>query len=203
TQVENVVSEALLKYLEETPAEGKRIIEKCLNSARARDAARRARELVRRKDALDTTLPGKLADCSERVPQRCEIFLVEGDSAGGCFSGDTLVALADGRAISFKDLVAEQAEGKEHFAYTIRNDGKIGLERIINARMTKAAAEIVRVTLDTGETIICTPDHRFMLRDGSYKAAIDLTPDDSLMPLNRKVSDKTQPGITIDGYEMV
>jgi DNA gyrase subunit B len=83
TQVENVVVEALLKYLEETPAEGKRIIEKCLNSARAREAARRARELVRRKDALDTTLPGKLADCSERVPQRCEIFLVEGDSAGG------------------------------------------------------------------------------------------------------------------------
>jgi DNA gyrase subunit B len=82
-QVDIVLSEALAKYLEETPSEGKRIIEKCLNSARARDAARRARELVRRKDALDTTLPGKLADCSERVPQRCEVFLVEGDSAGG------------------------------------------------------------------------------------------------------------------------
>ena len=82
-QVDLVLSEALAKYLEETPTEGKRIIEKCLNSARARDAARRARELVRRKDALDTTLPGKLADCSERVPQRCELYLVEGDSAGG------------------------------------------------------------------------------------------------------------------------
>lgn len=82
-QVDLVLSEALAKYLEETPSEGKRIIEKCLNSARARDAARRARELVRRKDALDTTLPGKLADCSERMPQRCELFLVEGDSAGG------------------------------------------------------------------------------------------------------------------------
>ncbi len=82
-QVDIVLSEALAKYLEETPSEGRRIIEKCLNSARARDAARRARELVRRKDALDTTLPGKLADCSERVPQRCELYLVEGDSAGG------------------------------------------------------------------------------------------------------------------------
>lgn len=83
TQVENAVAESLAKYLEETPTEGRRIIEKCLNSARARDAARRARELVRRKDALDTTLPGKLADCSERQPQRCEVYLVEGDSAGG------------------------------------------------------------------------------------------------------------------------
>src|SRR5690348_8042679 len=203
TQVENVVTEALAKYLEETPSEGRKIIEKCLNSARARDAARKARDLVRRKDALDSTLPGKLADCSERRADRCELYLVEGDSAGGCFSGDTRVALADGRTLSFAELVAEQAEGKEHFCYTIRRDGTIGLERIVNARVTKQNAQVIRVTLDNGESIVCTPDHRFMLRDGSYKAAADLTPDDSLMPLYRKYSDMSEPGITIQGYEMV
>ncbi len=83
TQVENVVSDELARYLEETPGEGRKIIEKCINSARARDAARKARELVRRKDSLDSTLPGKLADCSERRSDRCELYLVEGDSAGG------------------------------------------------------------------------------------------------------------------------
>jgi DNA gyrase subunit B len=195
--VETVTSDMLTKYLEETPSEAKAIIEKCLLSARAREAARAARDLIQRKNALDTTLPGKLADCSEKHADRCELYLVEGDSAGGCFSGNTLVALADGRALSFRDLVVEQAEGKEHFGYTIRKDGTIGLEHLINARMTKAQAKVIRVTLDNGETIVCTPDHRFMLRDSTYKAAVDLTPHDSLMPLYRKQSDMNEPGITM------
>src|SRR5579885_2411561 len=201
--VEAVTSEMLTQYLEETPSEAKAIISKCVVSAQAREAARAARDLIQRKNALDTTLPGKLADCSEKHADRCELYLVEGDSAGGCFSGDTLVALADGRSSSFKDLVAEQAEGREHFGYTIRKDGTIGLEHLTNVRMTKAQAQVVRVTLDNGESIICTPDHRFMLRDGSYKTAADLLPDDSLMPLYRKFSDMKEPGITIQGYEMV
>jgi DNA gyrase subunit B len=82
-QVDQVLGEALTQFLEENPAEGKRIIEKSLNAARAREAARKARELVRRKDVLDSSLPGKLADCSDRRPERCELYLVEGDSAGG------------------------------------------------------------------------------------------------------------------------
>jgi DNA gyrase subunit B len=83
-QVESLVGEELSRYLEEHPAEARRIIEKCILSARARDAARKARDLVTRKGLLDgTLLPGKLADCSERDPRQCELYIVEGDSAGG------------------------------------------------------------------------------------------------------------------------
>ena len=79
-----VAADAFATYLEENPRDAKKIIERCLTSSRARDAARKARELVMRKSALETlTLPGKLADCSERDPNKCEMYIVEGDSAGG------------------------------------------------------------------------------------------------------------------------
>ncbi len=82
--VSAVLSEAMSAYLEENPREARKIIERCLTSSRARDAARKARDLVMRKSALESlTLPGKLADCSERDPAKCELYIVEGDSAGG------------------------------------------------------------------------------------------------------------------------
>jgi DNA gyrase subunit B len=81
--VETITADMLTKYLEETPSEAKAIIAKCVLSAHAREAARAVRDLIQRKNALDTTLPGKLADCSEKNADRCELYLVEGDSAGG------------------------------------------------------------------------------------------------------------------------
>jgi DNA gyrase subunit B len=84
TQVQQVLGEAFSEFLDGNPRAAKAIVQKCLTSARARDAARKARDLVIRKSALESlTLPGKLADCSERDPNKCELYIVEGDSAGG------------------------------------------------------------------------------------------------------------------------
>ena len=82
--VQSMVNEALSTFLEENPNVAKAILEKCVSASRAREAARKARELVRRKSALETsTLPGKLADCSSKDSAECEVYIVEGDSAGG------------------------------------------------------------------------------------------------------------------------
>ncbi len=82
--VQSTVNETLASFLEENPTVAKAILEKCVSASRAREAARKARELVRRKTALESsTLPGKLADCSSKNPEECEIYIVEGDSAGG------------------------------------------------------------------------------------------------------------------------
>ena len=82
--VQSVMNEELATFLEENPVVAKAVLEKCIGASRAREAARKARELVRRKSSLETTtLPGKLADCSDKNPMNCEVYIVEGDSAGG------------------------------------------------------------------------------------------------------------------------
>ena len=82
--VQSMVNDALATFLEENPNIAKAILEKCVSASRAREAARKARELVRKKNSMETsTLPGKLADCSSKNPDECEVYIVEGDSAGG------------------------------------------------------------------------------------------------------------------------
>jgi DNA gyrase subunit B len=200
--VTSVCNEQLSEYLEQNPQVARQILSKAVEAARAREAARRARDLSRKKDGLSLLMAGKLAECQSKKPEEREIFIVEGDSAGGCFSGDTRIALADGRNLSFIELIAEQQQGIKHFCYTIRTDGKIGLEQVLHPRRTKQQQEVLKVTLDNREEIVCTPDHLFMLRDGSYCPAEQLVAGTSLMPLYRKLSDITEPGITISDYEM-
>jgi len=182
--VDSMVSVALGEYFEEHPDIASKISNKCISAAKAREAAKKARDLVRRKSIVGFSgLPGKLADCSSKKFEQTEMYIVEGNSAGGCFSGDTKVALADGRNISFKQLLEEHKQGKKNFCYTINNDGSIGIEKIENPRITKRNAEVMKIILDNNQEIICTLDHKFMLRGGGYKEADELTKDDSLMPL--------------------
>jgi DNA gyrase subunit B len=201
TYVTQVAGEAFGTFLDENPQAAKAIVAKCLTSARARDAARKARDLVIRKSALESlTLPGKLADCSERDPSKAELYIVEGDSAGGCFDGETLVALADGRSLSFKQIIEEQEQGQKHFCYTIGHDGQIAIAPILNPRRTRQNAGVVRVTLDNEERLNCTPDHLFMLRSGDYLEAGALQPGTSLMPLYRRQSDNNRAEIVWDPH---
>ncbi|MBI4038601.1 intein-containing DNA gyrase subunit B [Candidatus Daviesbacteria bacterium] len=201
--VSQVVKEGLDMFFEENPADGRSILEKVMLAARARAAARAAKDAVIRKGALEgMTLPGKLADCQEKDASQSELYIVEGDSAGGCFSEDTKIILVDSRNLTFKQLVEENKLGKKNYCYTIKADGTIGLAPILNPRITRKDAEVIKVILDNEEEIVCTPDHLFMLRDGTYKQASNLTTSDSLMPLRRQIS-RLGKRITIEGYELV
>jgi len=130
--VEAVTADMLTQYLEQTPSEAKAIIEKCLTSAKAREAARAAKDLIQRKNALDTTLPGKLADCSERKPDRCELYLVEGDSAGG--------SAKQGRDRHFQAILP--LRGK------ILNVERVGLDKVLHNEEVKNIITAIGVGID-------------------------------------------------------
>jgi len=127
-------------------------------------------------------------------------FFDNADMAG-CFTGDTKVSLLDGRDVSFANLAKEFGEDKPFWIYSCDPaTGKVVAGLAHGVHVTHQNAELVLVELDNGEKIRCTPNHRFMRKDGSYTAAADLQPGDSLMPLYRSLSDQRQ---AIIGYEMV
>lgn len=115
----------------------------------------------------------------------------------GCFTGDTKISLLDGREVPIKDLVGLE----EFWVYSCTKEGDVVPGRAHNAHVTRKNAEIIKITLDSGDVIRCTPDHLFLLKDGTYKEAKDLLVTDSLMPLYRKISTEIDNPRLI-GYEM-
>ena len=128
--------------------------------------------------------------------------LVHGQGNFGCFTKDTKVKLADGRDLSFGELIKEHKQGKNNFTYTVNNNGEIKITKIRNPRKTIENTQIMKVVLDNGEEIKCTLNHKFMLKNGGYKEAQYLDEGDSLMPLYFRLSTKKDDK-NIVGYTMV
>lgn len=128
--------------------------------------------------------------------------LIAGQGNFGCFTKDTKVKLTDGRNASFEELVAEDLQGKRNYTYTVNALGNIAIAEIQNPRLTIQRAELACVTLDNGEQIHCTPNHKFMLRSGKYCEARNLKRGDSLMPLYECLSKKTDR-LGREGYILI
>ncbi|MEW6040137.1 MAG: DNA gyrase subunit A, partial [Elusimicrobiota bacterium] len=108
--------------------------------------------------------------------------LVEGQGNFGCFTGDTKIKLLDGTEKSFEQLSQMYKPDENYAVYSMNKSGEIVIGWAHNSQITRKNAEVIELTLDTGAKIRCTPDHRFLLRNGTYKAAKDLTSEDSIMP---------------------
>lgn len=142
--------------------------------------------------AIYSTLVRMAQEFSLRYP------LVDGQGNFGCFTKDTGVMLADGRSVDFETIIEEQKQGKRHWTFSLNpNTRSIEVTEITNPRRTRIDSELVEVTLDNDERIRCTPDHRFLLRDGSYKGARELSVGESLYPLYFKDSEDV-PGRAAD-----
>ncbi len=203
--VNHVVSTELRRVLSSSKraekAQARAMLDKVVSAARARVAARTQRENQRRKNVLESSsLPAKLVDCRSDDVDRNELFVVEGDSAMGCFAGDTEVALVEGGSLTFAELARDWQQGRSHFGYSTDDRGNVVVVPLQEPRVTRRNAPLVEVVLYDGSTLRCTPDHVFLLRDGSYRPAAALSSGDSLMPLYRRLTETGEaPG---PGYEM-
>ncbi len=129
--------------------------------------------------------------------------LVQGQGNFGCFTGDTKIKLCDGRSLSFSDLIKEQKGGKRHWGFAFNHKKeRIEIAEIKKPRITRRKEKLVEVTIDNGEKIRCTLDHRFMLRNGNYKQAEKLQTGDSLMPLYTERY-KSENNLNLKGYQTV
>lgn len=144
-------------------------------------------------------LPNILASAPSATPENRELYLVEGESAGGCYRHNVEVQLINGEKKTFKELVEDHEKGIVNYGYAHSNKtGLISVVPFIEPRIVKHTRFLTEVTLDNGEKIQCTRDHPWKLRTGAYAGAKDLVPGDSLMPLATDVHVVSTLDITLD-----
>lgn len=180
----NSIRKAFKEFVKTRKEDLELIVNKAIKTKAVEEAARKARSEARALQKVSnqrSKLPGKLCECTNKIGSYRELIVVEGDSAGGCWTADTLIRLVDNRILTIKEVIEEYRQGKTNYVFGCTKDGTVKIEPILDGFLTKKDAQIVRLTLDNGKQIRCTPDHRIMLRDGSYKEAQYLTEDDSLM----------------------
>ncbi len=184
TAVINSIRKAFKDFVKTRKEDIELIVNKAIKTKAVEEAARKARSEARALQKVSnqrSKLPGKLCECTNKIGSYRELIVVEGDSAGGCWTADTLIRLVDNRILTIKEVIEEHKQGKTNYVFGCTEDGTIKIEPILDGFLTKKDAQIIRLTLDNGKQIRCTPDHRIMLRDGSYKEAQYLTENDSLM----------------------
>lgn len=184
TAVINSIRKAFKEFVKTRKEDIELIVNKAIKTKAVEEAARKARSEARALQKVSnqrSKLPGKLCECTNKIGSYRELIVVEGDSAGGCWTADTLIRLVDNRILTIKEVIEEHEQGKTNYVFGCTKDGTIKIEPVLDGFLTKKDAQIIRLTLDNGKQIKCTPDHRIMLRDGSYKEAQYLTEDDSLM----------------------
>jgi DNA gyrase subunit B len=205
SMVRAISKKEIEEWIAKNPKEMQKLSKKIILARKARKAGERARELaVSTKDEEVAGMLGKLSDCQSKNPEERELFLVEGDSAGGCIFAETPINTASGKVFTIKEIAEKHEKGEDVFVYTYNHKTeKIELQKISNAWKTKTTSDLVKVYLDNGEEIICTPDHPFLLRNGDYIPAKDLKAGNSLMPIYLKYSYSKNSRRALDGYEIV
>lgn len=180
--VASLLGDKMELWLNDHPDYAKLLLDMMVANAISRHNA--GKKIERKRSVGAAMLPGKLSDCQSKDVKSTELFLVEGDSAGGCFVGTTKVALSNNTSISFGDMVEEQQKGQKHYGYTQTKKGDIQVAELKFARCTKKNAPLVQITLDNDIEEICTPDHLWMLKDGTYCPAEKLKTGSFLMSKN-------------------